>query len=37
MIVPMDITVDKDSPIYKLFSTNPFEEERRETAHEEKH
>lgn len=37
MVVPMDITVDKDSPIYKLFSTNPFEEERREAAHEEKH
>lgn len=33
MIVPMDITVDKDSPIYQLFSTNPFEE--KEAAHEE--
>ncbi|MBO5055409.1 MAG: DUF87 domain-containing protein [Lachnospiraceae bacterium] len=32
MIVPMDITVDKDSPIYQLFSTNPFEE--KEAAHE---
>ena len=36
MIVPMDITVDKDSPIYKLFSTNPFEDGR-EAVHEEKH
>ena len=37
MVVPMDITVEKDSPIYRLFSTNPFEEERREAAHEEGH
>lgn len=37
MVVPMDITVEKDSPIYKLFSTNPFEEERREAAREERH
>ncbi|NBH28032.1 DUF87 domain-containing protein [Lachnospiraceae bacterium] len=36
MIVPMDITVDKDSPIYKLFSTNPFEDGK-EAAHEEGH
>ena len=35
MVVPMDITVDKDSPIYKLFSTNPFE--GKEAAHEEGH
>ena len=35
MVVPMDITVDKGSPIYKLFSTNPFE--GKEAAHEEGH
>ena len=33
MVVPMDITVSKDSPIYKLFSTNPFE--GKEAAYEE--
>ena len=36
MVVPMDITVEKDSPIYKLFSTNPFEDGR-EADHEENH
>ncbi len=36
MIVPMDITVDKYSSIYRLFSTNPFED-RKEAAREEGH
>ena len=35
MVVPMDITVSRDSPIYRLFSTNPFE--GKEAAYEEGH